>query len=161
MMNRTPAFPRKLVSLRRGAAFLIGLAFLLALAAGAMADLPGGLFRPVDDSQFRDRPARLTPIRGSAFMTGNLSDLVAIAVVFEGQTLRVESSNLQIDPPRSGTITSFLQSEANPQGLQLFEVRNLAGETLGYLLANDEWIEFGYIEPNGRVFLSGIEPVNP
>lgn len=161
MKTRTSFFPRRLGSLHRGAAFLVGMALLLALAAGAMADLPGGLFRPVDDSQFRDRPARLIPIRGSTFMTGNLSDLVAIAVVFEGQTLRVESSNLQVEPPRSGTITSFLQSEANPQGFQLFEVRNLAGETLGYLLANDEWIEFGFVEPNGKVFLSGIEPVNP
>ncbi len=160
-MIRKTLFPRKLCSPRCGPASLVGLALLLALVTGVMADLPGGLFRPVSIFPFRDRPARLIPIRGLGFVTGELSDLVALAVVFEGQTLRVESSNLQIDPPLSGTIADFLRSEGEPQGFQLLQVRNLGGDTLGYLLAREEWIDFGFIEPNGRVFLSGIDPVNP
>ena len=115
---------RKLASSRCGPSSLVGLALLLALVTGVMADLPGGLFRPVDDTPFRDRPARLIPIRGFGFVTGGLSDLVALAVVFEGQTLRVESSNLRVGPPLSGTIAGFLQSEGGPQGFQLFQVRN-------------------------------------
>ncbi len=110
-MIRKTLFPRKLCSPRCGPASLVGLALLLALVTGVMADLPGGLFRPVSIFPFRDRPARLIPIRGLGFVTGELSDLVALAVVFEGQTLRVESSNLQIDPPLSGTIADFLRSE--------------------------------------------------
>ena len=140
---------------------LAALSVLLATAAGFTKGLPGGLFRPVEETPFINLPARLSAIRATAPVSKNLSGLVAVAVVFSGQALRVESNNLTIEPPVHGTIADFLHSEDEPHQFRFLEVRNLAGVTLGYLLARDEWLDFVFIEPNGRVFLSGKEPSEP
>ncbi len=140
---------------------IAALIFLAVLAPGFSAAFPGGLFRPVSMDPFLDHPAQAIKVRAIGPVLGGISDLAAAALNFEGHTLRVESGNLLIENAEKATLQEILDGETDLHEFQFYEVRNIEGRTVGYLLARENWMDFIALEKSGGLLLSAQDPVEP
>ncbi len=143
---------------------LARLAVLAALAAalpGFSNYFPGGLFRSLEVTSYLHRPARITRIRSMSAEFGAISDVAAVVLNYKGQNLRVESSDLIIGADETGTLLDVIEGEPTAHEFRFFQVRNLEGRTVGYLLARDNWLQFVAMEKNGNLYLVAHDPAEP
>ena len=110
---------------------------------------------------FLGQPAQAIKVRAVGASLGGISDLAAATLNFEGHTLRVESVDLLIEGSEKTTLQEILDGETDLHEFHFYEVRNIEGRTVGYLLAREDWMDFIALEKNGNLFLSAQEPVEP
>ncbi len=110
---------------------------------------------------FLDQPAQAIKVRAIGAVLGGISDLAAAVLNFEGHTLRVESGNLLIENAEKATLQEILEGETDLHEFRFYEVRNIEGRTVGYLLAREDWMDFIALEKNGKLLLSARDPAEP
>ncbi len=152
------------VRLRGGAKSLLrlaALAILAAAASGFTGNLPSGLFKLTEVTSYLHLPARVTRLRSVAPVYGSDTNIAAVVVNFPGQTLHIESSNMIAGATVDETLFSVIDGNPEAHEFLFYEIRNIDGKTVGYLLARDDSLEFVSLGMDGEMFLSAQDPAEP
>ncbi|HJP14201.1 MAG: hypothetical protein QF701_14640 [Nitrospinota bacterium] len=128
---------------------LAALALLAAAASGFTGNLTSGLFHLTEVTSYLHLPARITKFRSVSPIYGSDSNIAAVILNYPGQTLRIESNNLIAGNTKTETLFNITDGNPEAHEFLFYEIRNIDGKTVGYLLARDDWIEFVSLGKDG------------
>ena len=123
-------------------------------------NFPTGLLHSLEVTAYLNRKARITKITAPTSIFGRFSNLAAVVVDYEGETLHLTSNNLTIGTTATGTLLEVIENEPEAYEFSFYEVKK-SGKTVGHLLARDEWLEFISPGPRGELFPSAHDPSEP
>ncbi len=160
-MKRKNKFPSRLKGRLPGTCRIIITVAFAATMVGFSGNFPTGLFHSLEVTEYLNRNARITRITALGTIFGSVSNLAAVVVNYEGQTLHFASNNLTIGVTGSDTLLNIIENESEAHQFSFYEVKNLSGKTIGHLFARDEWLEFISLGPGGELFMAGHDPSEP